>query len=394
MLTPRQLAKLTMVVLALTFVGFALAHPPPPILWTQHTNSFATTSVEFSPGNDLVIVGSSELGVRLLDVASGTVVRTIDVMGDKLAVAPTGTVLAAATDASVALFDLATGEGIDIFTPVEAPIAALAWNPTGDLLAVSDYWNVTRIVGLANPRTITREFPYPSIALAFSPKNDVLVGLGFGGVIRIWSIDTGDEVTTIVPDSPELAGCVKFTPDGKRLIVAGVRNEVDSVNGIGFIDWYWTDTWTCTYSTFAAHGDMVHALAVSPDGACIATGGADGLLNCWSTSNYALRHTYQDPVCSQGDFLDTGIRAVDYSADGRFVAYGRWDGSVVLICNPDMLRPGDLDESGTVDLSDLALLLANFGEPIEPGGTGDIDRDGFVGLTDLATLLAWYGATC
>jgi len=54
--------------------------------------------------------------------------------------------------------------------------------------------------------------------------------------------------------------------------------------------------------------------------------------------------------------------------------------------------PGDLDGDGDVDLTDLAVLLANFGTLT--GATyeqGDIDGDGDVDLADLATLLANFG---
>ena len=57
--------------------------------------------------------------------------------------------------------------------------------------------------------------------------------------------------------------------------------------------------------------------------------------------------------------------------------------------------PGDLDGDCDVDLTDLAVLLANFGES---GGAayadGDVDLDGDIDLTDLAILLAGFGATC
>ena len=54
--------------------------------------------------------------------------------------------------------------------------------------------------------------------------------------------------------------------------------------------------------------------------------------------------------------------------------------------------PGDLDHDGDVDLTDLATLLAYYGET--SGMTdenGDLDGDGDVDLADLAALLANYG---
>lgn len=56
---------------------------------------------------------------------------------------------------------------------------------------------------------------------------------------------------------------------------------------------------------------------------------------------------------------------------------------------------GDLDGDGEIGLSDLAILLSNYGKP--SGATyeeGDLDGDGDVDLADLAELLSVYGSTC
>ena len=53
---------------------------------------------------------------------------------------------------------------------------------------------------------------------------------------------------------------------------------------------------------------------------------------------------------------------------------------------------GDVDNDGEIGLSDLATLLAHYGET--EGMTyadGDLDGDGDVDLADLATMLAVYG---
>ncbi len=50
----------------------------------------------------------------------------------------------------------------------------------------------------------------------------------------------------------------------------------------------------------------------------------------------------------------------------------------------------DLNNSGTVDLADLNIVLANFGS----GDSGDINGDGETNLADLNALLATFGQTC
>ncbi len=57
--------------------------------------------------------------------------------------------------------------------------------------------------------------------------------------------------------------------------------------------------------------------------------------------------------------------------------------------------PGDVNGDSLVDLSDLALVLANFGAVGTPGSQpGDADANGTVDLSDLALVLANFGATC
>ncbi|MCC6358882.1 MAG: VCBS repeat-containing protein [Phycisphaerales bacterium] len=88
-----------------------------------------------------------------------------------------------------------------------------------------------------------------------------------------------------------------------------------------------------------------------------------------------------------------GDGAVDLAA-----ANGVSDGTVTVLlgqCLPTPDCPGDVDGSGAVDLTDLAILLAHFGTP--SGATfadGDLDGDGDVELSDLASLLSSFGTVC
>ncbi|MBI5866664.1 MAG: hypothetical protein HZB38_19535 [Planctomycetes bacterium] len=56
---------------------------------------------------------------------------------------------------------------------------------------------------------------------------------------------------------------------------------------------------------------------------------------------------------------------------------------------------GDIDQSGQVDVADLALLLSEFGSgQAYPYVDGDLDGDRFVMLNDLALLLSAFGDSC
>jgi hypothetical protein len=65
-----------------------------------------------------------------------------------------------------------------------------------------------------------------------------------------------------------------------------------------------------------------------------------------------------------------------------------------LECEAPPDCPEDLNGDGEIDLSDLAILLANYGMTGAAPEDGDLDGDGDVDLTDLSALLAVYGTSC
>lgn len=87
-----------------------------------------------------------------------------------------------------------------------------------------------------------------------------------------------------------------------------------------------------------------------------------------------------------------GMLAVTYQFG--YVADGIVQADIHLAIARIGTCPGDLDGDSTIGLSDLAILLAHFGETGAAPEDGDLDGDGDVDLGDLATLLAVYGAAC
>ncbi len=94
-------------------------------------------------------------------------------------------------------------------------------------------------------------------------------------------------------------------------------------------------------------------------------------------------------IASQGNSTDT---TVYFDSCEALVTYA--GGGCSAACD---VAGGDADvnDDCLIDLSDLAVVLANFGAG--PGATsadGDTNGDGFVDLTDLANVLSLFGTSC
>ena len=66
------------------------------------------------------------------------------------------------------------------------------------------------------------------------------------------------------------------------------------------------------------------------------------------------------------------------------------------MCSSDLgydMVPGDTNQNGTVNLSDLLTLTRNFGQPGGSWNTGDFNFDGTTNLTDFLTLARNFGQT-
>ena len=79
----------------------------------------------------------------------------------------------------------------------------------------------------------------------------------------------------------------------------------------------------------------------------------------------------------------------DLSTNGAAEASFDFTLVLTLVC------PTDLDGDGSVDLTDLTILLSNFGTAANANPQdGDVDGDGDVDLNDLAVLLSNFGSLC
>ena len=176
---------------------------------------------------------------------------------------------------------------------------------------------------------------------------------------------------------------------------------------------------TFLVSTNVAHGDVNFYTPPTPDGAYpgywFGSGTFPDLLspyamNLGGNQEYYLPSSLTDPVpasssCISGKATETSYAAA--AAAGENVGCSGWfkagpmafDNSPVpsttfeympsVILQPTL--PGDANGDGKVDINDLTIVLANYGQTGTTWAQGEFTGDGTVDINDLTIVLAHYG---
>ncbi|MBX3186522.1 MAG: protein kinase [Labilithrix sp.] len=133
--------------------------------------------------------------------------------------------------------------------------------------------------------------------LAFTREGNRLV-TGDGTTIRIWDVQTGSQVGVL-----PLRGVLRLeiTPDDKY-IVASSRDGIVRVH----------DLKTQELVRSLSHGSPVYALALTPDGSLVASGGQDGSLKIWSVAD--------GRVLADWSPHEAVIHAIAFAPDGQSIA--------------------------------------------------------------------------
>jgi len=284
---------------------------------------------------------------------------------------PDGKTLTTACAGKLAFWDSATGQPralVNTTAPQLPYSPRLAYSPDGQTLAFAaadeiQLWDVRsgswteRFTGQLNS------------IMSLACSSHWLAAGSWLGDLKMWDMRTGREILNLKPH-PTFTFALAFSPDGKTLASGGGDQKIHLWD-VAALDRELADSNTAEVSphlqktaTLQGHRHEVWAVAYSPDGQALVTGGKDGSARFWgplrprettslegaraplrfSTDGRSLLTLSADRTLAEWDVLSrqktrvidlslntNEVRSVAMAPDGRILAVGKTNGTVELL---------------------------------------------------------------
>jgi WD40 repeat protein/serine/threonine protein kinase len=275
-------------------------------------------AVRVSPAGDRIVAGCGDRRVRVWDVARRQPAGEVRLprsgpSSHAPALSPDGWVVADADGGTVGIWDLDPGSRRAAF-PAAEDCRSCAFTADGRRLAVSEKGQV-RVLDAASGRCEVT-IPAQPWHLAFSPEGRWLAGCT-PTWLRVWDARTGREAARPNGRTGRVSA-LAFSPDGRRLATGGVSDELSEEAGEVRV---WDAATGELTHTFRGHAWEVEGVAFSPDGRRLA-----------SASRYELK--VWDLTGGQEYRRLRGharqVQGMAFDRDSRVLVTGGWDGEVKL----------------------------------------------------------------
>lgn len=254
--------------------------------WKAHRKQ--TFSLAFVPDGTRWVTREGHGFVRIRNLSDGNVLweRQMtnlleDVLG-RVAISGDGTRVAVGTSkGTIHLLEAKDGTELQVLRGHKGHVFSVSFSPDGRLLASAGYGDRTvRLWSLREGAELRRfdgepEQLQPATIVAFSPDGKRLAWGAGSRWLRIWDVAEWKEIAAVRSTGQETAALV-FSPDGSRIATSGII-DVEPVLRNGSTGQYLA-------VLRPGHDESVLALAFAPDGRTLASGADDGSVIVWDVS--------------------------------------------------------------------------------------------------------------
>ncbi|NER20383.1 MAG: hypothetical protein F6J96_06610 [Symploca sp. SIO1C2] len=148
-------------------------------------------------------------------------------------------------------------------------------------------------------------------SISFSPNGKTLASGSSDYTIKLWDVETGEEITSLPGGSWNID--VSFNPDGK--ILASTYNKDFTIK-------LWDVETGEEIASLPGHDDYVQSISFSPNGKTLASGSSDKTIKLWDVE------TGEEITSLPGH--DDSVWSVSFSPDGKTLTSGSSDDTIKL----------------------------------------------------------------
>jgi serine/threonine protein kinase len=281
------------------------------LLLTLTGHDDIVTTVALSPNGETIASGSRDGTVRLWNMETGDLIKTISVQGNfinTVAFSPNGSIIASGigwvgkfggTGGEVRLWDNKTGNLLRTLVGHEGVVLSVAFSPNGQTLASTGMDDTLR---LWNPQTgellqTLKGHQGDVTSVAFSGDGNLIATASTDSSVRVWNAKTGKMLKMLQRRYLTPLTSVAFSPSN-RILASGCLDKTTRI---------WDLTTGGLQNLMIGHKGPVNSVAFTPDGQILASGSADNTIRLWSMS----RSSHQTLNGHEG-----AVTSVAFSPDG------------------------------------------------------------------------------
>jgi WD40 repeat protein/DNA-binding SARP family transcriptional activator/energy-coupling factor transporter ATP-binding protein EcfA2 len=222
-------------------------------------------------------------------------------------------------------------DGCQLYPDQPFPIDAdrIVWSPDGTLIAAAVDTGLV-VWDAKTGDLIFTEAPDPSRIqtrdLIFTPDSDQLVATAGDMSWRLLSTETWSSVNerAVFVDGGHQLGLIGY-PDGNTLLAAGAFQAATAPA----LHWFDSETWDWRLVKSNIHEGSLQAATLDQSGTRIATAATDGFVRIWDVAN--------GDVIQEIPFGDVPVRGVGFVGDHRLAVALDGGGLVIVTTDPDEL---------------------------------------------------------